>query len=146
MNKRHPASSCTLFLLFCLVASFASATSQVQSDYMLNCQGCHLPNGEGFPARGVPKINNHMGKFLSVEGGREFLVQVPGASLSDLSDERLAAVLNWMLTTFSADELTTAFEPYSPEEVKQLRQSPLTNVTELRSQLVKKITEIDHAN
>jgi cytochrome c553 len=139
-------TSTLLLLLLGLPISNTNATSQVQSDYMLNCQGCHLPQGEGFPARGVPQIKDSMGKFLKVEGGREFLVQVPGASLSDLSDQRLADVLNWMLRTFSPNELEKTFEAYSAIEVNLLRKSPLTNVNELRRQLIEKIVENEHAN
>ena len=79
----------------------AKATEPVHFDYMMNCQGCHLPQGEGFPLRDVPRVKGQLGKFLHVDGGREFLVQVPGSAQSDLNNERLAAVINWMLTTFT---------------------------------------------
>jgi len=117
----------------------AQATDPVQFDYMMNCQGCHLPQGQGFPKRDVPIVKGHIGKFLHVEGGREFLVQVPGSAQSDLNNERLAAVINWMLTTFSADELPADFRPYSVSEVRELRKSPLIDVTGTRAALIEKI-------
>ena len=66
-----------LFWMLGLLSVTANGTDPAQADYMLNCQGCHLPDGQGFPARNVPPLNNHLGKFLHVDGGREFLVQVP---------------------------------------------------------------------
>ena len=63
-----------------LSSSCSWATEPAQVDYMLNCQGCHLPDGSGFPARQVPDLRNRMGSFLSVPGGREYLVQVPGTA------------------------------------------------------------------
>lgn len=123
------------------LSGFVCATEPVQFDYMMNCQGCHLPNGEGFPARNVPKVKGHMGKFLSVEGGREFLIRVPGSAQSDLNDERLTAVVNWMLATFSADELPRDFEPYTAAEVSQLRENPLIDVKGARKILISRIEE-----
>ena len=61
-------------------------------------------------------------------------------------DQRLADVLNWMLRTFSPNELEKTFEAYSAIEVNLLRKSPLTNVNELRRQLIEKIVENEHAN
>lgn len=128
-------------LLFATVSAYA--TDPVQFDYMMNCQGCHLPDGSGFPARNVPTITGQLGNFLHVEGGREFLVRVPGSAQSDLNDERLAAVLNWMLNTFSPAELPAQWQPYSAEEVGLLRKSPLLEVTPIRSQLMGRIAALN---
>ncbi len=126
-----------LLLAALLMASLhAVATDPVQFDYMMNCQGCHLPDGAGFPARNVPAVAGNLGNFLHVDGGREFLVRVPGSAQSDLDDARLAAVLNWMLTTFSAEQLPSDWQPYGAAEVHQLRQSPLIEVAPLRSHLM----------
>lgn len=120
----------------------AQATDGVQRDYMLNCQGCHLDDGTGFPERGVPRLTGYMGHFLKVPGGREFLVQVPGSAQSSLDDERLADLLNWMLARFSARERPANYSPYSASEVHRLRSSPLVAVTEKRSALVRQIEQI----
>ncbi|MEM9623819.1 MAG: hypothetical protein AAF993_19410 [Pseudomonadota bacterium] len=130
-----------IILLTALItaAGQAAATDPVQFDYMMNCQGCHLPDGAGFPARNVPAVAGNLGNFLTVEGGREFLVQVPGSAQSDLDDARLAAVLNWMLKTFSAAQLPSDWQPYDAAEVRQLRQFPLIEVTPLRHRLMQQI-------
>lgn len=119
----------------------AIATPPEQFDYMLHCQGCHLPDGRGFPARKVPDLRGHMGKFLMVKGGREFLVQVPGSAQSDLNDTDLARLLNWMLQTFSAEQVPPNYTPYTAEEVSHWRQQPLSYVSEIRQQLIEKIQQ-----
>ena len=56
---------------------------RAQTHYMLNCQGCHLPDGTGYGNK-VPDMKNQLGRFLTVNGGREFLVQVPGSATAPL--------------------------------------------------------------
>mgnify|MGYP003477071957 FL=1 len=126
-------------LLLLLAASSGWATEPAEADYMLNCQGCHLPDGSGFPARQVPDLRNQMGRFLSVPGGREFLVQVPGSAQSALNDADLAHLLNWMLLRFSAAQLPANFQPYTAAEVGALRKQPLARVSEVRSELLERI-------
>ena len=128
-----------VLLLLLLAASSGWATEPAEADYMLNCQGCHLPDGSGFPARQVPDLRNQMGRFLSVPGGREFLVQVPGSAQSALNDADLAHLLNWMLLRFSAAQLPANFQPYTAAEVGALRKQPLARVSEVRSELLERI-------
>jgi hypothetical protein len=119
-----------------------AATSSVQAAYMLGCQGCHLEDGRGFPQRGVPALNGFVGNFLKVPGGREYLVQVPGAAQSELSNERLADVLNWMLRTFSPAQLPADFTPYTAPEVGRLRRSPLVEVAPVRGELLRRLETV----
>ncbi len=126
-------------LLLLLAASSGWATEPAEADYMLNCQGCHLPDGSGFPARQVPDLRNQMGRFLSVPGGREFLVQVPGSAQTALNDADLARLLNWMLLRFSAAQLPADFQPYTAAEIGALRKQPLARVSEVRSELLERI-------
>lgn len=108
-------------------------------DYMLNCQGCHGPDGSGTPDGSVPTLKNFMGNFLRVDGGREFLIQVPGSANAALSDARLAEVVNWMLAEMSSTELPQAFQPYTAAEVKRLRASPLGDVAAERERLIREL-------
>ncbi len=131
----------TVLLMASVLWGGASAVQAdpVRIDYMLNCQGCHLPGGEGFPKRGVPRLRGAVGGFLGVEGGRAYLVQVPGVALSDLPDDRLAAVLNWIIQEFSEAERPADFVPYTAEEVAHLRKSPLIEVAPARKALMERI-------
>jgi cytochrome c553 len=127
-----------------LATGSARATESVRADYMLSCQGCHLANGRGYAEHGVPPLTDYVGNFLKVPGGREFLVQVPGSAQSNLSDERLANLLNWMLSSFSPNQLPARFVPYSAAEVGLLRRNPLVLVGATRADLVHKIEKLSH--
>ena len=104
-------------------------------NYMLNCQGCHLPLGQGVQDE-VPDLRAQVGRFIGVRGGREFLVQVPGSANAALPDEALADLLNWLLITMSSDELPDPWQPYTAEEVARLRLNPLREVSKVRASLV----------
>ena len=138
----HSKAGQLLMLITALMSVPALATERVVSDYMLSCQGCHLSNGRGYPEHGVPKMNGFVANFLKVPGGREYLVQVPGSAQAALSDERLAALLNWILTSFSEKQLPEGFVPYSAAEVRKLRIHPIVKVTSTRAELVQYINKI----
>lgn len=116
-----------------LAAPLVSAAT-AQFNYMLHCQGCHLPDGKATPGIIPPLVG--AGRFLSAEGGREYLIRVPGVALSTISDEELAALLNWMLEQFSATELPDGFIPYTASEVNEQRQRPLVYVDEVRKEII----------
>ncbi len=107
-------------------------------DYMLNCQGCHLPEGRGIPGV-VPVMKDYVGNFLRVRGGREFLVQVPGSANAALDDAALADLLNWVLVTMSPEQLPAGWVPYTGTEVSKLRAVPLREVTRRRAALVEQM-------
>ena len=121
----HPSS------LFSPSAAFADEAA----DYMLHCRGCHGPDGAGI-AEAAPAFRGTVGRFLQVPGGREYLVRVPGAAQSELSDARLAALLTWLVREFSPAELPADFVPYDAAEVAQARRLPLTDVIATRQALV----------
>ena len=110
-------------------------------NYMLNCQGCHGPEGTGTLDGAVPAMKDFVGKFLSVDGGREFLVQVPGSANAALSDAALAEVLNWMLPRISPAEIPADFSPYTVDEVAALRRDPLEDVIGERERLVARMPD-----
>ena len=108
---------------------------RAQNNYMLNCQGCHQADGRGLKGS-VPDMRNFVGRFLATDGGREFLVQVPGSANSPLSDAELAELLNWILLSMSHAELPADFQRYSAGEVSALRAQPLIDVAARRVELV----------
>ena len=140
--SRVVRSLLAFIVVFGLNSTGVGATDPVQLDYMLNCQGCHLPGGEGMPSRGVPRAADNLAKFLHVNGGREFLIRVPGSAQSDLDDERLAKVINWMLVNFSRDQLPDEFAPYTASEVGELRADPLVDVGATRAALIEEIDRV----
>lgn len=107
---------------------------------MLNCRGCHGPEGQGAPGA-APSFRGQVGKFLSVPGGRAYLIQVPGTAQSELSDARTAAVLNWIVREFSPSEVSPDFVPFTQAEVARYRRAPLTDVFAVRRKLIRAIRE-----
>jgi len=107
-------------------------------NYMTECQGCHLPDGSGQKGS-VPAMKGELHRFLTVEGGREFLVQVPGSANSKLSDADLAALLNWLLPKMGG--AADGFKPYTPEEVALYRAQRLVDVNGTRAALVAKFDQ-----
>jgi mono/diheme cytochrome c family protein len=127
--------ACWLAALGFGLASPALLAKDPQTLYMMECQGCHLSDGGG-GLNNIPTLKNNVANFPVVAGGREFLVQVPGAALSTLSDQELADVLNWMLRQFGPLEATALYPPYTEKEVATLRKQPLDDIVDTRAGLV----------
>ena len=144
MGTSRTAVGCLLVLGLAqpLCAEESVNAQRARIDYMLNCQGCHLPLGEG--AGDVPRMKDFVGNFLKVTGGREFLVQVPGSANAALDDARLAELLNWMLDEISHDQLPANFRPYTAEEVGKYRAEPLRDVLKTRALLIQKIAALPY--
>ncbi len=126
--------------LSALVCAFAlggvAAAETPHINYMLECQGCHLADGMGSAGK-VPALKNFVGRFLTVTGGREFLVRVPGSAQSVLDDRELAEVLNWIIRRFGPDDVSREFVAFTREEVARYRGRPLTDVESVRSELIR---------
>ncbi len=91
---------------------------------MLECRGCHGPRGEGTAGK-VPSLAESA-RFLATARGRAYLVRVPGVAGSQLSDARVASLLNWMLRELASQPPAAAgFAPFSEAEVSRERARPL---------------------
>jgi cytochrome c553 len=128
---------CVFFLAAAQADSPDPSRSRARIDYMLNCQGCHQPDGAG--GAEVPALRDHLGWFLHTAEGREYVVRVPGVATSGLDDEAVADVLNFILLEFSAAQLPSPFVPYTGEEVARLRREPLVSPGDARRALVQRI-------
>lgn len=132
-------------VVFIKLAQPRPARADPRIDYILNCQGCHGPDGTGAPGA-APSFRDHVAKFLSVPGGREYLVRVPGVTQSELDDARTAAVLNWLVREFSPQQLPSNFTPYNEAEVAKYRHSPLTDVIAVRTKLMQDVAAYEAGN
>ena len=137
--KRAPTRS-TKFLFAAAAASiFATlAHASPQQDYILYCMGCHGPQAEGVPGK-VPPLANALGRYMRSPAGRNYVLRVPGAANSVLSDAQLAGVLNWLAQTFDAQELSSDVPLFSAAEVTSLRHSPLPSVLATRREVVREL-------
>ncbi len=133
MRRAVIFGSCLALLALQSVA--AAWPDRSRQNYIQFCAGCHQLDGSGSPGVGIPDVRGQLGYFLNSQGGRAFLVQVPGSANSPLSDAELALLLNWMLRTFSPAQVPASFEAYSEGEVKKLRAQVPAAVDDLRRQV-----------
>ena len=113
-------------------------------NYILNCMGCHGPDGTGVAGR-IPSFPGSIGRFMRLPEGRAYLMHVPGASNSVLSDADLADVLNWLLIRFDADELPEDVAWFTAEDLSSGRRPALTAVRAERQAIVTKLAALGPA-
>ena len=106
----------------------------VTQNYTLFCAGCHGQAGAGLPHK-VPRLAGRVGLYLGVEGGRDFMLRVPGVANSQLDDARLAAVMNRVVARFAPERAAT-FQPFTALEVGEARHRPLVGVEVARTRLL----------
>ncbi|MEO8601878.1 MAG: cytochrome c [bacterium] len=111
-----------------------AAAADPRIDYMLQCRGCHGPDGQGAP--GAAPSLRRLGDLLAAPGGRAYLVSVPGVSRSELDDAATASLLNWVLATFSPGDVPADFAPFTAAEVSTHRRPALTDPVAARRALV----------
>ena len=114
----------------------SAAYASPSQDYMLYCMGCHGPRAEGVPGK-VPPLARTLGLYMRTSAGRNYLLRVPGAANSVLSDTQLAAVLNWLAQSFDTDDLSSNVILFSPAEVAGSRHSPLASVLATRREVIR---------
>jgi len=120
--------------VFLFVVS-GTAEADPHADYLLYCRGCHLHTGDAVPAANVPSLQE-LGPLMFSPEGREYIVRVPGVSQTAMSNDQLAAVLNWVLAEFNAGTLPDDFEPYSAEEVGIAREKILVDPLKTRTAIL----------
>jgi mono/diheme cytochrome c family protein len=112
----------------------APALASPAEDYMLYCMGCHGAQARGVPGK-VPPLASSLALFMRSAEGRNYLLRVPGAANSVLSDAQLAAVLNWLADSYGAPgEPRPA--PFTVAEVTQVRHTPLADVQARRREVI----------
>jgi mono/diheme cytochrome c family protein len=114
----------------------ASAWASPAQDYMLYCMGCHGAEAQGVPGK-VPPLAHALADYMRTPEGRNYVLRVPGAASSVLSDAQLAAVLNWIAVRFSATQLPSDVPWFTLDEVSRVRHTPLADVLATRREVVR---------
>ncbi len=129
------------YLAICLLlVGHSVAQADPRISYLLYCGGCHLPDGTGAPPE-VPSLHEDLGRIVKLQGGREYIVRVPGASQAPVSDRELAEILNWILFAFNAATLASDFSPLTESEVTAARDDVLADPLKYRAQLWQRYEE-----
>ena len=104
-------------------------------NYVLRCLGCHLQDGTGLPAAGIPDFVGKVGVFGGGEDGRRYLLHVPGVINSGLSDKETAALLNYIMDTYAGASMPETFVPFTADEVGTLKAQNVGNVVAYRRKI-----------
>ena len=118
-------------------ASERPESGSVAQNFLLFCAGCHGRDGAGVPGR-VPPLRDSLSRLLGVEGGREFLLRVPGVANSALSDAALAAVMNWCVRQFAGEQVAARQPAYTAAELAAARRAPLLAMRRTRRELLER--------
>lgn len=130
-----------LLCVFALAGATVQAAPEdaaARANYMVHCQGCHLPDGAGRPPE-VPSLVTDMAKFLDLDGGRAYLVQVPGTANAALDNAQVATLLNWMIAQFTPGGAPHGFRPYTTAEVTAYRAQRLADPVARRASLLAQV-------
>lgn len=112
-----------------VVAAPAARAESAHNLYLLHCSGCHGMDGLGSKAGRVPPFPGFLGPIARANGGRDYLVLVPGVANADLSDADTAGVLNYVLREW-AGEPTRAF---TSDEVGAVRTRRIEDIAAVRA-------------
>jgi len=137
MSPRRAVVAGTLALLAC-----SAAAAGPEQDYILNCMGCHGTEAQGVPGK-IPPLADSLTRFMRTAAGRNYVLRVPGAANSSLTDAELAAVLNWLAVNFNKDAPSgnpaASTPPFTRAEVSRYRRTPLVSVLAARSEVVRQL-------
>jgi len=136
MTVRSASGLAGTFAALLLAAALArSALASPEQDYILYCMGCHGASAQGVPGK-VPPLAGALARFMRTSDGRNYLLRVPGAANSVLTDAQLAEVLNWLAERYRSPEDPPP-EPFTVQEVSAVRRTPLADVHARRSEVVR---------
>jgi mono/diheme cytochrome c family protein len=114
----------------------APASASPAEDYMLYCMGCHGAEANGVPGK-VPPLAGSLALFMRTPEGRNYVLRVPGAANSALSDAQLSAVLNWIAERYAVPGGAPRPTAFTAAEVAGIRHVPLVNVQATRREVVR---------
>lgn len=142
-----------------LLAGFGTLHAQDelgQETYQQICSACHMADGAGVQLA-FPPLAAHAAELAALEGGSNYMIrtvlfglqgqiEIDGTAYNSimtpwataLSDEQIAAVINFIVTQWPSEEVTTEFEAVTADTVAELRPEALTadQVLELRTELL----------
>ncbi|MBV8909304.1 MAG: cytochrome c [Gammaproteobacteria bacterium] len=121
--------------LFAAAVLAGTAAANPGQDYTLYCMGCHGATAQGVPGK-IPPLAGALARFMRTSPGRDYVLRVPGAANSVLSDAQLAAVLNWLAERYRMQDDPRP-EPFTAEEVAHSRHTPLADVQARRREVLR---------
>jgi cytochrome c553 len=144
VKSNRIATAIAVAVCTALCGSFAlSAGHSASSNFIQYCSGCHGQNGRGGGVNsGIPDFKNFVGAFASEDGGRTYVLHVPGVVNTNLDDAEIAAVINYIMRTWGGTSLRADFVEFTADEVRARRARSVPDVVALRRRVVERL----HAN
>ena len=122
----------------------APRMSEGQIFYTEACGGCHGLNGVS-AAGYIPVLEGRVGYLLCLREGREYVARLPNVAFANMSDDRLAQVLNFVMFGLGGESVPDGpfSGPYTSAEVRELRARPLkaSALLELRRGILAKASQ-----
>lgn len=112
----------------------AAEIGHARADYILRCSGCHGLNGNGTVEGGIPAFPNSVSHIAGIDIGRTYILHVPGVISTDMTDARIADVLNYIV-----DKWGDGDTHFSAGEVTRRRAIPVGDVVALRRKVVEEL-------
>lgn len=126
-----------------------AAMSPGQRSYTEGCGGCHGLSGVSASSL-VPPLKDSVGRFFCIREGRDYVVRLPNVAFANMSDDRLAQVLNFVVFGLGGDSVPSGphASPYTSAEVHRLRANPLkaTDLVEARRAVLAKSEQACRTN
>jgi hypothetical protein len=98
-----------------------------RTNYMERCGGCHGLEGHS-ASKLVPQLKDRAGYFLCTQEGRNYVARLPNIVFSNLGNEDLAALLNFVMFEIGGGSAPVNAVGFSAAEMGRSRQDPLTTV------------------
>jgi hypothetical protein len=105
-----------------------------------HCSGCHGLKGDGGSVTsGIPRFQDSVGAFSDDDGGRTYVLHVPGVANTNLDDEAIATVLNYLMTRWGGKSLPDDYRAFTRDEVARRRHYAIADVVALRRKVVARL-------
>lgn len=114
--------------------ALAQDSGKPRSDYILHCAGCHGLTGAGTVQGGVPPFPDSVGHIAASDIGRTYIMHVPGVISTEMSDARIADVMNYILDNWADGQ-----GHFTAEEVTRRRAIPIGDVVSYRRKVVEEL-------
>jgi mono/diheme cytochrome c family protein len=128
-----------LLAIIAIVTSYiGTARADGAEIFGARCALCHQSDARGLPGI-YPPLADSVGAYVAVRQGRKYLVEIVLNGMSgpidakgttynglmtpfaSLSDDEIAATLNYLLNKYNSGMLPKEFEPITPDEVRHAR-------------------------
>ena len=105
----------------------AAPPRTARTNYLEYCGGCHGLQGYSAGNR-IPTLRGRAGYFLCNSLSRDYAARLPNVVFTNISNNELAALLNYVMFEIGAATAPANAQPYRADELARTRREPLTTI------------------